>query len=490
MLTLVACNRGDDSAQGGEDLELRMISMVRAETFDPFSTALADKVSMHAIFDTLLKFGMDGNPSPRVAESWVFEDDLTIVLTLRQDVYFHNGDKMTSADVVYTYERLLETPNGPHTLLFVNFMEAIDEYTIRVTRPAPFTRTLNFLAENIWIVNKNLHMEDPGHLDRSPIGTGAYRFISHEVDGSVRLEANENYFGGVPAFRFATVLAPIEPATAVVALETGEVDIITPVPVAQFPIIENNPDLVLVDWPSWTINTFQMVGGQFADDVNLRKAAFHAIDREKAILMAFDGRGTPARNFFADLMMADYDGIVDIGGFDIELARQYLEMSNYDPSQPLAVAADAMTVAIAQSIQDDLRQIGINITVTQMETNAFYGEMMSGMLDSFVIGFGTNMQSAEDYLMFYTTSGDSFGMFGPKNDYFDNLIAEIHTTFDDAARRELVRRAFEHMRDVTVPGVPIFEQTWQFAHSASITGLTPFSAPTYVYYLGDVRPVG
>lgn len=115
------------------------------------------------------------NIGPGLAESWEFTDDTTLVLKLREDVKFHNGDPLTSADVIYSLERALENPKVSSFIdcIDIENSSAVDEYTVELKTFYPFVPLLSNLAlPSICIVSKNATEEAGGDIAPSPAAPG------------------------------------------------------------------------------------------------------------------------------------------------------------------------------------------------------------------------------------------------------------------------------------------------------------------------------
>lgn len=489
MLILAACGQGaDNGAATDEKDSFTFVSFMTTETLDPTSGIDIDKPVAHAIYDTLVCFAPDASIEPMLAESWTESDDgMSVTFNLRHGVKFHNGEEMTADDVIYTFDTMLEKPQYFKLVDYIKSYEKIDDYTVRFEKTAPYVKIFNVMAEHSYIVCKSAHEADPASYEVTPIGTGPYTFDSFDVDDSVKLKAFEDYWGEPAAFEYAIVKPYMDPATCVVALETGEIDMALWLPVAQTALVESNPDLTLVtEENSWSVNSLLLMGDILNNDINLRRAIFHGINPENAIKLGNDGKGVPSKNLFADRVMGDYAGIIDFVGYDEQLARECLSQSNYKGEDIYLAFYDG--VNIAESIQADLKALGINIKLEQLSANDWSTKVYGGEVDIAMAEFGGNMWSVEDGMTLYSQRNASYGVHMAKNDEYEALLDAIAAETDADARRDLVKQAQQTLYDMATM-VPLFGATFNYAYGPNIKYDYTCSAPTYVFYLGKVtRP--
>lgn len=484
-LPLLAGCDGDDG--GGEPSDTFVfITMVGSDSLDPTGGANPDKPVMHAIYSSLLAFAPDGTIVPRLAESFVMSDDgMSVYIQLRENVRFHNGEILTADDVIYTFDVKFAEPRTQFLMQFIAGYEKIDDLTVRFDKVASFSQILNILAEFSQIVPREAHSSDPVAFNSAPIGAGPYRFVSQGIDGSVHLEAFDDYFGEAPGFRYVTVRGPLETAASIIALETGEADMIAMVPLAYASQVRANPDLTIVIEESWSKFTLLMMHPPLSTDMYLRRAIFHGINRESAIILGNDGIGEPATELFSTRIMGDYAGMVSFEGFNEELARYYVEKSDYTGEE--IVLHMTGFAPLAESVAADLRRIGINFRIEMLDFGSWVTLLMGGEMQLMLAELGTNMISPIDMLVMFASSDPIYGVNMEHNEEFDNIMAEIMVTRDDAARRELLAQALElsvYLANI----VPLFDVPMAFAFGPAVTYEYAISGPTYVFYLARVMP--
>src|SRR5256712_10104019 len=233
---LFACTSPPQEVGGGaatSDYGGRFVYPLRTEpatlNFVTASDQPADLVS-RLVGDSLVDRDVDLNLVPRLAESWEFSGSgRVLTFRLRPGVRFHDGHPLTSADVKYTYERVIDRKN--HALgrldgfLPVERLETPDDRTVRVVYRYPYAPALS--AWEMPILPRHLYEKEnflTSRFNRAPIGSGPFRFVSWEPGRRIVLAANRDYWGGRPFVD--TLELPIIPTqeTTLMALLAGEID--------------------------------------------------------------------------------------------------------------------------------------------------------------------------------------------------------------------------------------------------------------------------
>jgi peptide/nickel transport system substrate-binding protein len=269
----------------------------------------------YSIFDTLIRRDFLGTPDgggsalrPHLATAWERNGPRELVLRLRDDVLFHNGDRMTAEDVVYTFtsRRMF----GPDALLpearsyFATLanVEALAPDVVRFTTRVPDVLLEQRLASWCsWIVSRRAY-EERGFdgFSRAPIGTGPFRVRELLTDQRITLDAFDGYFMGRPTARSVVFRQIPELAARVAALQAGDVDLITNVPPDQVSILRRSPGITVrnVVLANVHVLTFDERGPAMGDK-RVRQALGLALDRKLLVDTLWDGAAVvpPGHNF-------------------------------------------------------------------------------------------------------------------------------------------------------------------------------------------------
>lgn len=325
----------------------------------------------------------NGEVVPWVAKDWsCSEDGLTWTFHLRDDVYFHNGDKLTAEDVAFSYNLALEKNAALSANLLINLesAEVIDEYTVAFHLSAPFD---GFPAETTsrsgCLINKKYYEEVGSEgYQAAPIGCGAYKFISRVSGQEIKMEAFDKYFLGEPDIKNVTVRIIQSVATSFISLRSGDVDVVNLADIASCKQLKEKDNATYITQPSTNriylkLNTCINGDSALKDNLNLRRAIQYGINKEECILGAMSGAASvidcSAPYFF--------NGAPDEGtflkiDFDAAKAKEFLDASGYNGEHLRLFAVSGTTEEkCAQIIQGELLELGINIDINGVDTGTY-----------------------------------------------------------------------------------------------------------------------
>jgi peptide/nickel transport system substrate-binding protein len=334
---------------------------------DPTAGAAAaiDEIVYANVFEGLTRIDRTGSVQPALARSWeISEDGLTYVFDLVEGATFHDGAELTAEDVVFSFERAMaEDSQNAQKGLFepIESVEAVDPATVRITLKRP---TGDFLFNMGW---GDAVIVDPASAETNatnPVGTGPFVFDQWVKGDSVTLTRNPDYWGEPVALVSATFKFIADPTAGLAALMAGDIDAApnwgSPETVPQ---LEADPrfEVVMGSTEGETILSTNNARAPF-DELKVRQAMAHAIDRQAIIDGAMFGVGTPIGTHFAPHREAYLD-LTDMYGHDPEKARALLEEAGYPDGfeatlklPPPSYARRGGEVVAAQ-----LREVGIDL---------------------------------------------------------------------------------------------------------------------------------
>ena len=271
---------------------------------DPTAGAAAaiDEVTYANVFEGLTRFGPDGAILPALAESWeAAPDGLSWVFHLRDGVTFHDGTPFTAEDVVFSFDRAVaEGSLNAQKGLFagINEVTAIDDVTLEIGLDAPKASLLTNLAWGDAVI------VSPATADgnaQNPVGTGPFAFSNWVQGDRIELVRRDDYWGEAPALEKITFKFISDPTAAFAAMMAGDIDVFPNYPapenLAQF---EADPrfQVLVGSTEGETILAINNARPPF-DDLRVRQAIAHAIDRKAIVDGAMFGYGTPIGSHFA-----------------------------------------------------------------------------------------------------------------------------------------------------------------------------------------------
>ena len=176
-------------------------------------------------YNQLVRFDFDMNAVPELAESWeVARDGVTWTFKLRQGVKFHDGQEFTSADVKFTFDRLIEKSSGKADFLTVDKFEPVGKYAIKFVTKEPFAGLLAALGGFWGFIVSEAGVKKHGDLNKAAVGTGPFMLEDWKVEQQLSLKRNPNYFRkGLPYVDTLTLRVIPDEANIVAALRTGQI---------------------------------------------------------------------------------------------------------------------------------------------------------------------------------------------------------------------------------------------------------------------------
>ena len=463
------------------DISVGMV--LEPPNLDPTGGAAAaiDEVVYANVFEGLTRFGPDGAVLPALAESWeISEGGSVYTFALHDGVTFHDGSALTAEDVVFSLDRArAEGSTNAQPALFSNIadVQALDPLTVQVTLDGPDGA---FLFDMAWGDAVIVAPETADTNATDPVGTGPFRVADWVQGDRVELVRNEDYWGTPVALEAATFRFIADPNAAFAALMAGDVDAFpnfpAPETLGQF---EADPrfDVIVGSTEGETILAMNNARPPL-DDIRIRRAIAHAINRQDIIDGAMFGYGTPIGTHFAP-HNPDYVDLTDISAHDPEAARALLaEAAPEGLSLRLALPPPSYARRGGEIVAAQLREVGIETEITNMEwadwlERVFRGKAFDLTIVSHTEPMDINIYARPDYYFQYD------------NPEFQDLMATLSATTDPAARSDLHRQAQEIIAGDHVNGF-LFQLAKTGVAHADIEGLWE-NSPTQANDLTAVR---
>lgn len=392
------------------------------------------------IFDDLLSRGEDLNVAPGLAERWEIPDPLTYVFRLHRGARFHDGRPLTSRDVKWTFDSLLQgkiRSTKAAVYKYVDHIDAPEDATVVFHMKEPDATLLWNLSDGAMGI---VPYGSGDEITLHPIGSGPFKFVSAETDREVIVERNPEYWGEkakLARVRFAVV--PDE-TTEALELRKGSADIainayLTPDTIVA---LARDPNLA-VDSGAGTRLAY--LGFNLRDpilkDVRVRQAIAYALDRGPMIEYLWRGEAQPARSVLPTQSWA-YNGNVPAYPHDSEKAKHLLDAAGYPPLNgvrfhlTMKTSTDANTRLMVAVMQQQLREVGIALDIRSFEFATFFSDVQHGAFQMYGLRWiGGN----EDPDIFeYAFHSSKFPPNGANRDYYSNPRVDA---LIDKARREI-----------------------------------------------------
>ena len=345
-------------------------------TLDPHMQANHDSFAVYRnIFDNLVARDDDGRIVPQIATAWRFVSDTEVEFDIREGVVFHDGSKLTVDDVVFSVRRIIDPAlRSPQLSNFnrITAAEPVGPGKMRVRTAAAYPVLLAQLV-NLSIVPRAV-VERVGQeaFIQSPVGSGPYRFVSWQRGSRVILAANTSYWGEKPSFARVEFSAVPDAATRIANLRTGRSDLavtLNPDHVAELSADRRaQPVTVLTERVAvLRINT---LAGPLAD-LRLRRAVWHAIDRDLIVQTLLGGFDRVVPIFGSPASFGWIEG-VEGPRFDPALAKRLVQEAGPAAQRELVFnTAPVFDQRVVQAIQQMLGEVGLRVRIAMFDTAAY-----------------------------------------------------------------------------------------------------------------------
>ncbi|MDY6858309.1 MAG: ABC transporter substrate-binding protein [Pseudomonadota bacterium] len=437
-MTAAALALGAGPALAAQDT-ITLGMQLEPPNLDPTGGAAAaiDEVTYANIFEGLTRFAADGAIIPGLARSWdISEDGLTYTFHLTPGVTFHDGTAMDAEDVKFSLDRArAEDSTNAQKALFAGIADVavIDPLTVRITLSAPDG---GFAFKMAWGDAVIVAPESAETNAAAPVGTGPFKLARWVQGDRIELERNPDYWGAAPALSKATFRFISDPNAAFAAMMAGDVDAFPVFPAPEtLEQFKADPRFTVIVGSTEGETVLAMNNKQKPlDDVRVRAAIAHAINRQDIIDGAMFGYGTPIGTHFAP-HNPDYIDLTGISAYDPEKSKALLKAAGVaDLTLRMALPPPTYARRGGEIIAAQLREIGIATEITNMEwaqwlEQAFRGKDFDLTIVSHTEPMDIGIYARPDYYFQYDDLG------------FQALLALLDNTSAPEARSGLLKAA-------------------------------------------------
>lgn len=399
------------------------------------------------LFDALLTRDEHLNVAPGLAERWEIPDPLTYVFQLHHGVTFHDGHPLTSRDVKWTFDSLLQgtirsTKSAAYR--FVDHIDAPDDLTVVFHLKEPNATLLWNLSEGASGIVPYGALDE---ITRKPIGSGPFKFVSAEQDKEVVVERNDNYWGTKARLARVRFIVVPDATTRALELRKGSADAAINAFTSDTVVaLQREPSLQVERAPGTVLSYLAFnLRDPTLRDVRVRQAIAYAIDRGPLLQYIWRGFAQPALSVLPPQSWA-YDPDVEAYPHNPEKARQLLDAAGYGARDgvrfhlTMKTSTEESTRLLAAVLQQQLREVGIALDIRTFEFATFFADVTSGAFQFYSLRWiGGN----EDPDIFeYSFHSSRFPPQGANRGFYSNprvdrLIDEARRQTDQNARKRL-----------------------------------------------------
>lgn len=441
-LSLAAC--GNEAAETKDSVVIAIGS--EPETLDP--TQGWGHGNAPIVQSTLVRYKSDLTFENDLATDYKLSNDgLTWTFTIRDDVKFTDGEKLTASDVAFTLETA-KAAQGAVDLTYMESAVAKDDTTVVITLSKPTSIFLNTLA-SVGIVSEHAYGDDYG---MNPIGSGPYKFVEWKAQEQIIFTANEDYYDGVPAIKDVTVVFMSEDA-ALAAVQAGQVDVAYSTATLGTTEVEgyhveaitsaDNRGFTLPVLPNEgkTTESGALIGNDVTCNIEIRQAIAYAIDRQAIADVVLNGFGRPAYSENDGMPWNNPEVVIET---DVEYAKKLLADAGWKDTDGDGIVekdglkaefgcvyptGDSVRQSVGMAAAEQLLAIGIKVNVEGMGWDEIMNVMFS---EAVLMGWGSAIPNETYYL--YRSEGallDDFynpeGYMNPVTDGYLNAAMEALT---------------------------------------------------------------
>ena len=484
---LAACSAADSSSGSGEPVAGGTLNVIRANPFEGFEL---DKQTLNssyqisqAVIEPLIRVGEDGaSLEPGLAASWKYAKGGTeLAIELDADANFSDGEPVTAADVAFSIETWQAGPNYGATFATIEETEIVDDKHLVLHLSAPDTALVAFLAwANAGVMPEDFGGRSAEEYYQDPIGAGAFTVDSWSANGEVVLEKNDDYYQeGRPYVDEIVSTFASDPNSVTLRLQSGEADMadeILPVTAATLPegFAYKGPEHLT---PVLVMNTTE----PGLADTDVRRAIGYAIDYEAIADGALKGYGTPPEGSLPTNLDNWAPPSEPYFSRDLDQAEELLAGADAPDELDLVYPNDASSSVMAQVIQENLGEIGIDVELKSADAGTAFGAMSSGDFDLVIFSNNAISPDASDPAWYIVATGTMFT--GYPTDEAVSILTDYAST-SDAAEKEAAITELQDLWSTEAPYIalahtPALEGVRDVVHDAHVT-------PWGVYYFDTI----
>jgi peptide/nickel transport system substrate-binding protein len=386
---------------------------------------------------------------PLLAESYENPDSTTWVIKLKKGIKFQDGTPFNADAVKYTFDKIRDPKTAaPRASLLkpIDTIEVKDENTVIIKTKNPYGAILAALSHtNASIVSPTA--DKAGKLNQNPVGTGPFKFVEWVQGDHVTLEANTDYWQGAPKLKKAIFKVVPEVNTAVSMLETGKVQFITGLQPELLSRIEAIKNVSIVKKEGTPVVYFSFnMEKEPMKDLKFRQALAYGIDRD-AYLKQLKGLGVKSNSIIGPKVFG-YDKSAEKLGYNynLEKAKKMINDNGYKGTKlKMLVANTPLYVKMAQIVQDQLKQIGVDAQIELLEWGTFLDVSKKGDFDVTFLSWSNSTADGSELLYPNLHSDNINASNTPRynNPEFNKLVDESRQSVDQEVRKQKLVEANE-----------------------------------------------
>ncbi|MCL5046612.1 MAG: ABC transporter substrate-binding protein [Actinobacteria bacterium] len=483
-LVLTGCGGGakpKDEGQADKPKVLRVSLASDVLTFDPHNyRAGTDVMLQNFIYETLVTYDKDMKIVPKLAVSWKQIDPKKWEFKLRDGVQFQDGTPFDANAVKISLERASKAPRGSGFVGFVDKVDVVDKSTVVINLKTQFGPILNNLANPVAsIISPDALQKYGDQITRNPVGTGPYKLVQWTPNEKAALEKNPKYWGKAPQIDRLEFKPIPEESTRLMALKSGEVDAIENPAPHEIANLKKDPNFQVIMTPrARNVWLGFNVKDKTLQNKKLREAIAHAVDRSAIVKSVLEDMGREARDGFIPPELVKTDPPIRFD-YDVAKAKALMAEAGYANGLELNLWTPndryLRDRQVAEVIQQQLKQIGINAKITVMEWGSYLAALGRHEQQLYLIGWGFMTGEPSQAMRQTLFTGNAFNYTNYSDKTFDDLLGKAEQEPDPGKRQAIYQQMQQKILAEDVVAVPLYYMYNTFAVSKKVQGfyLTP-----------------
>ena len=417
----------------------------------------------------LVAFDPEMRLVPSLAVRWQRLDDHRVRFELRSGVRFHDGEPLTSADVVASLERGRNHPRSgiAHHLVDVTAVEADGENAVVLHTSGPAATLLNRLVF-VAVVPRRLAAEEEIF---EPVGTGPYRFVRRAADGTLVARSTRSWHRR-PPFRTVHFRLGFPQEQQLALLMSGGVDVLAWLPDRALRFVSQDPHVRPVPQPRLSVQMLSVVAdaapgvaGSWLADRRVRRALLLGIDRQRLVEQGYRGNGTVASQYVHPVVFGFDSGLTPYP-FDREAARRILEDVGDIPDVELVLGHPSSAPVVIDAILEDLRSLGVQVRARSMPFDEFLRRARNHELPLLYYGRTAATGDASDVLNAMVHTPDTARGWGRENftGFSDPRVDALLERCEQELAPDSRRSMLYEVQRLVLDELPLLPLTIRFGH--------------------------
>jgi len=484
---------------------------VDAGSLDPYRDSSAPAAWVYGlIYDSLVTLSADMKVQPALASRWRVLSPSKVRFFLRQGVQFHDGTPFNAAAVKFNFDRTFD-PQKPG--IWASFSgpikgaTVVDDYTVDVESSEPFSPLLtNMGVVHGAMVSPQGVRQWGADFGRHPVGTGPFKFVEWQSNDHITLERNDRYWSPSSLDRIVFRVMP-EEAARMIALRTGEVDMVLLPSVTELPALRRDPNFTVASTTSTrTVFIAVTLTQPPMGDIRVRRALMMGMDRKSIVANIVGSAGALANDMMAPNIFGYAPMHLDtLYPYDPQRAKALLDQAGFKPGAsgirerggiPLVMSMLSprgrypKDAEISEAFQTQMRELGIRVDLQTPEYAVAFAALRSPTLNlELMLSAWGNITGDADHTIVTIGRSDQvppagWNTFRYGNPAYDKAANAARVSVDQGERKTLYRQAQEMLaRDL--PYLPVYNMNNVAVMRSYVKGFVPHPVE-YVLRVGSV----